>query len=192
MTSEASAVATAPPSFTVRRAMLATLVVTLIAFVIFAAVREWRAASTPEVAVAPAVAERPALTADEERYARDLWTIHEQVRTNVPRLSFAGLAYKMDEIGKGDIATRIAPVAAVLTSARAAMQPLTPPRSLAAAHRDYLGAIDAYQQVMIEMGAFSRDGDEQHLLRAQELSERASGTLLRVSEVLWPGEHKPN
>ena len=173
--------------------MLAVSVLALAGFAVYAAVREWRLTTSAEIAApTTAVAERPALTADEERYAHDLWSIHQQVRTVVPRLSFAGLAYKMGDIGKGDIPARIAPVGAMLAAARTSMQSLVPPASLREPHREYLEAIDTYQQAFTEMGGIARDGNEEHLIRAQALSERASGALLKVSEVLWPGEHKPN
>ncbi len=173
--------------------MLALAVLALAAFAIYAAVREWQLTNSAEVAApVDAVAERPALTGDEERYARDLWSIHQRVRTGVPRLSFAGLAYKMGDIGKGDVPARIAPVGVMLATARTNMQTLVPPPSLREAHREYLDAIDTYQQALIEMGGIARDGNEEHLIKAQALSERASGALLKVSEVLWPGEHKPN
>ena len=173
--------------------MFALAVMVLASFAIYAAVREWRLTTSVQIAVPDkAVAERPALTADEERYAHDLWSIHQQVRTGVPRLSFAGLAYKMGDIGKADIPARIAPVGTMLAAARTSMQTLVPPASLRESHREYLEAIDTYQQAFTEMGRIAHDGNEEHLIKAQALSERASGALLKVSEVLWPGEHKPN
>jgi len=173
--------------------MVALALMAMAAFAIYAALRESSKPAAPDVpAATEAVAERPALTSAEERYAQDLWTIHQQVRTGVPRLSFAGLAYKMGDIGKGDIPARIAPVVTMLETARAAMQSLVPPPSLQEAHREYLEAIDTYRQACIEMSSFARDGNEERLVKAQAASERASGALLKVSEVLWPGEHKPN
>jgi hypothetical protein len=38
----------------------------------------------------------------------------------------------------------------------------------------------------------ARDGRDEHLISAQQKSENASATLLKVSDVLWPGEYKPN
>lgn len=170
--------------------MVAVALAALAGFAIYAALRESREPAAP--AAVEAVAERPALSSAEERYAQDLWTIHQQVRTGVPRLSFAGLAYKMGDIGKGDIPARVAPVVTMLEAARTAMQSLVPPPSLREAHREYLEAIDTYRLACVEMNSFARDGIEDRLVKAQAASERASGALLKVSEVLWPGEHKPN
>lgn len=173
--------------------MAAVALIAMAGFAIYAALRESSRSEAPGApATVEAVAERPALTSAEERYAQDLWTIHQQVRTGVPRLSFAGLAFKMGDIGKGDIPTRIAPVVTMLEAARTAMQSLVPPPSLREAHREYLEAIDTYRQACTEMTGFARDGNEDRLVKAQAASERASGALLKVSEVLWPGEHKPN
>jgi hypothetical protein len=36
------------------------------------------------------------------------------------------------------------------------------------------------------------DGLDQHLVAAHERSEQASHALLQLSDVLWPGEYKPN
>jgi ribosomal protein S1 len=36
------------------------------------------------------------------------------------------------------------------------------------------------------------DAKFEHLVDAQEMSHRASEDLLKVGDVLWPGEHKPN
>jgi hypothetical protein len=38
----------------------------------------------------------------------------------------------------------------------------------------------------------AEDGRQEHLVAAQQKSEQASVTLLKLSDVLWPGEYKPN
>jgi hypothetical protein len=43
----------------------------------------------------------------------------------------------------------------------------------------------------MEMRASKGEGDD-HLIAAQNRSERAATTLLKVGDTLWPGEHKPN
>ena len=102
----------------------------------------------------------------------------------------AGRIRELHQVGAGFalMGTSIA----LLATARTNMQALIPPPSLREAHREYLEAIETYQQAFTEMGGIARDGNEDHLIKAQALSEHASGVLLKVSEVLWPGEHKPN
>jgi len=38
----------------------------------------------------------------------------------------------------------------------------------------------------------SDDGKVDHLIEAQAISQRAAEDLLKVGDILWPGEHKPN
>jgi len=38
----------------------------------------------------------------------------------------------------------------------------------------------------------ARDGDEGHLINAQVKSEHAAQELMKIGDILWPGEHKPN
>jgi hypothetical protein len=38
----------------------------------------------------------------------------------------------------------------------------------------------------------ARDGDEGHLINAQVKSQHAAEELIRIGDILWPGEHKPN
>jgi hypothetical protein len=56
----------------------------------------------------------------------------------------------------------------------------------------YLGALQLYANASQEMVKIAQDGSEAHLLKAQEMSEKASGVLLEVGDDLWPGEIKPN
>jgi hypothetical protein len=38
----------------------------------------------------------------------------------------------------------------------------------------------------------AEDGKVEHLIEAQTMSQRAAEDLLKVGDVLWPGEYKPN
>jgi hypothetical protein len=55
-----------------------------------------------------------------------------------------------------------------------------------------VAAVDQYAVATQEMMRVASDGREEHLLSAQKKSEKASEALLQVSDVLWPGEYKPN
>jgi hypothetical protein len=39
---------------------------------------------------------------------------------------------------------------------------------------------------------FTEDGDSRHLGEAHRMDVRASEDMLRVGEVLWPGQYKPH
>jgi len=52
--------------------------------------------------------------------------------------------------------------------------------------------LSLYEQSVTEMLEVERDGDEGHLVNAQIKSGHAVEELVKVGDILWPGEHKPN
>jgi hypothetical protein len=172
---------------------IGALLVVLGAVSAFALMRETRGVrSDVAAAAAPQVPERPAMTAQEEAYAHALWGVHSGVRTEAVRMTFAGLSYKMGEIKPAEIKKRVAPLSAVFGQAASKVEALQPPASLNAVHGRYLQALRLYRDSSVEMVRIAADGREEHLIKAQGMSEDASGILLEVGEQLWPGEHKPN
>jgi hypothetical protein len=173
---------------------IAVVAVALGAFALFAALREFR--TPPVSAPAPAAGmgrpERPALTADEERFAHDLWKIHDQVRTLAVRMSFVGLSYKMGDIPASELAMRVEPISRDFRSALSEAIALAPPASVKPLYDEYVGAVRDYGQAAAEMARAARDRTDQRLIDAQARSARSATTLLKVGEMLWPGEHKPN
>ena len=170
------------------------LVVGLIALMAVAAFRE-TAKPTPQQAAANTEAnhvDRPAVTAEEEAYARALWPIHAQVKQDAVRMTFAGLAYKMGDIKKEAVKKRVAPLTPMFDSAAAALNKMQPPASMRALHGEYIEAIKLYHDASVTMVKVAADGRDAHLIEAQALSEKASGLTLKVGEALWPGEFKPN
>ena len=136
--------------------------------------------------------DRPPMSAAEEAFATALWTIHAQVREDAVRMTFAGLSYKMGDIDASTLEARVAPLGKKFDDAVEQIRQLVPPPELAAVHQRYESAVRRYGQAsrtMLQTGASHRD---QTLLQAQQLSMQSSEDLLRVSDVLWPGEHKPN
>jgi hypothetical protein len=184
-----------PPSrLGLKQVAIGSLLVVLGAVSAFALMRETRALRQERAPVAATaqVPERPPLTAGEEAYAQALWDVHTGVRTEAVRMTFAGLSYKMGEIKRADVKTRVAPLTGRFSQALARVGALQPPASLGAAHASYLEALRLYRDSSVEMVRLAADGSDDHLLRAQGMSEQASNKLLEVSEVLWPGEYKPN
>lgn len=187
------------PQRTVRVAALkgfgvGALVVGLVALMAVAAFRETAkpkpqqvAANTEENKV-----ERPAVTAEEEAYARALWPVHMQVKQDAVKMTFAGLAYKMGDIKRGAVKERVAPLTPMFDSAMAVLNKLQPPASMRALHGEYIEAIKLYREASVTMVKIAADGREAHLEAAQTMSEKASGLTLKVGETLWPGEFKPN
>jgi hypothetical protein len=173
---------------------LGVLVVGLIGLVAMAVYRE--IATPPQDQVEPVSAfgrvERPAMTAAEEAYAHALWPIHAQVKQNAVRMTFAGLAYKMGDIGLATVKKRVASLIPTFDAALAQANRLRPPASMLDVHREYIDAIRLYRDSSVTMIKVSGDGRDEHLIRAHEMSAKAAGLTLKVGEMLWPGEFKPN
>jgi hypothetical protein len=169
------------------------LVVGLIALMAMAALRETASTKAPIAIPSTEVQhERVAITPDEETYARELWPIHAQVKQDAVKMTFAGLAYKMGDIKREAVKQRVAPLTAIFESAVAAMEKIKPPASMLALHGEYLEAIQLYRDASVEMIKVAADGRDVHLVEAQKKSSKASDLTLKVGEMLWPGEFKPN
>jgi hypothetical protein len=179
---------------------VAGLVVALGAFAAIALQREMKgrpdapsaaAAFTAGLAMGEHHAAR-ALSAEEEAYAAALWPIHSQVKLSAVRMTFAGLNYKIEHNDAGKLKATVQPLIPTFTDAAERARRIQPPPSLEDAHRSYLEAIEHYAAASREMIKLADDGREDHLIAAHKRSERASHELLKLSDVLWPGEYKPN
>jgi hypothetical protein len=180
---------------TLKIAGIGVLVVVLIALVAVAAYREFAAPKPQPKMVADsgyANSERPAISAEEEAYAHSLWPIHAQVKQDAVKMTFAGLAYKMGDIKRAAMKDRVAPLTPRFEQALAAMAKLKPPRAVQVLHDEYSQAIRLYRDASVVMVKMAADGDDRHLMEAQEKTDEASGLTLKVGETLWPGEFKPN
>jgi len=183
------------PRLNTKTLSLWVVVALLAGFVAYAALREMRKATLevqPQTTAHAFSDRRPAHSAAEERFAQALWNIHAEVRTAAVRMTFAGLAYKMGDGDRASVNTKVVPLTAVFRQAESELRALDAPASMQETRNRYAGALQLYgnaSQVMIKV---AHDGDDAHLLKAQEMSEQASGILLEVSEQLWPGEIKPN
>jgi hypothetical protein len=171
------------------------LLAMLAAFAAFAALREARKA-TPELQTPTAAhaftERRPSQSAADERFSQALWNIHADVRTAAVRMTFAGLSYKMGDGDRASVSTKVVPLTEVFRQAESQLLALDGPASMQDTRSRYVGALQLYRQASLEMIKVAQDGNDAHLLKAQEMSERASGILLEVGEQLWPGEIKPN
>jgi hypothetical protein len=170
------------------------LVVGLIALMAVAAFRE-TAKPKPQQVAANTEAnhiERPAVTAEEEAYARALWPIHAQVKQDAVKMTFAGVAYKMGDIKREAVKERVAPLTPMFDAAVAALGKLQPPASMRVLHGEYLEAVKLYRDASVAMIKVAADGRDEHLVEAQAKSSKASDLTLKVGDTLWPGEFKPN
>jgi hypothetical protein len=173
--------------------LLAGVIVILMAVVAYALQHEFARQPAGNIAgpVASAVPAR-ALGAEEEVYAAALWTIHRDVKLAALGMTFAGIAYKTDSPDRVRLETEVEPLTQRFKAAIANARALEVPASLREVHERYLAALAAYQTASEEMVKTARDGRDEHLIKAQGMSFRASEDTLRVGDVLWPGEYKPH
>lgn len=178
-----------------RTIVLGGVALALAALVLVAMQRELRSvpqASAPAIAMTERGVDHAPLSAADEAYAAALWAIHSQVKQDAVRMTFAGLSYQMKDIKAADLRERVQPLTASFQSAQQRIAALQPSPTVQAAHTRYLQAVKRYEDASKLMTQFAADSNTEHLVKAQELSQLASEDLLRVSDVLWPGEHKPN
>ena len=141
---------------------------------------------------AAAVAEPVALSAAEEAYAQALWTIHSAAKVWAIDLDFAGLLYKTDGQDAGKLEAKVQALAGNFGCGRIRARAIDVPLSMRSVHDKYLAAIRLYKDAAAEMLKTAQDRDDRHLLVAQGMSQHAAEEMLRVGDVLWPGEYKPN
>ena len=173
--------------------LLCLVLVGLLGIVFLAASREVSTSAANARTARPILTPpRPPLTAAEEEYALALWPIHNEVKASALKMTLGGLSYKIGELDRAALKLRIEQSSDTYRSAARRIAALTPPASLMRAHTMYTDAVRLYQQSAAEMLRVTDDGHVEHLVAAQPLSMEASETLLKVGDILWPSEYKPN
>jgi hypothetical protein len=172
------------------------VVVSLVGFVAVALSRELAAGSraAPDAASARPVVPtpRPALTAEEDSYAKALWPIHNDVKASALKMSMAGIQYKVGRLDPGGLKAQVEASFETYRQAEGEMLALRPPASLQAVHDDYLNAVRLYQQSALEMVKLYDDQRDDHLIAAFPMSQEGGRALRRVGAVLWPSEYVPS
>jgi hypothetical protein len=177
--------------------LLAGVVVTLAAITAAAWLHETRPRSAVQPA-AQAVSARadkpqpPALTADEEGFATALWAVHREATRSAVAMSFAGISYHTDDRDAHALARKIEPLAKFFRDAETQVRNMSTPPSLSSTRGQYVNAMALYAKAATEMLKFTEDGDSRHLQEAHHMDMTASEDMLRVGEVLWPGQYKPH
>ena len=135
---------------------------------------------------------RHAFSPAEEAYAQALWTIHGDVKRAAYTLTFSGLRYKLKQADAREFETGVRDASRNLEQADTRVRALTAPPSLDSVHAEYLDAVNLFRRSAAEMLKVTTDRSDDHLLAAYPLSQEASEKLLRVGDVIWPGEYLPN
>ena len=173
--------------------LLSTVVLALLGVVGYALQRELtRQQTTTPVATAVINERVRALTGEEENYAAALWPIHSEVKLSAVAMSFAGIAYKLGEQNGQTLEARVQPLADSFRAAMMRARALRVPPSMVPLHERYLAALAQYENAAAEMVSATQDGKDGHLLTGQQMSLRATEDILRIGDVLWPGEYKPH
>ena len=158
----------------------------------FAAQREAGVGATPPTAQKAAEPRRPALTADEERYIRELWPIHGDVQRHTVRMSLGQIFYKTQSLSRADLGARVKDALATYQAAEKKVVALEPPASLRGQHESYLSAIRLLNESAVELLKMSTDGRDDHMLAAYPKSQEASNKIREVGGKFWPHEFPPH
>ncbi|HMH60801.1 MAG TPA: hypothetical protein VK561_05840 [Bradyrhizobium sp.] len=154
-----------------------------------------RSAAQPAAQTVSTRAEKPqppALTADEERFATALWAVHREATRLAVAMSFAGITYQTEDRDARALARKIEPLAKFFHDAEMQVRVMSTPPSLSGTQGQYVDAMALFANAAAEMLKFTEDGDPQRLGDAHRMDVRASEDMLRVGEVLWPGQYKPH
>jgi hypothetical protein len=174
--------------------LLTAAILALLGTLSFTATREAITTGREPIAAARpvAAAPKPAFTRAEEAYIQALWPIHGDVERSAVRLSLGRIFYKIDDIGKADLKARVEAILAVFRQAEERIQALQPPPSLAGAHKEYLAAVQLFQQSALETLKMFDDGDDGHLLAAYPVSQEGSDKIREVGTKFWQDEFPPH
>ena len=176
-----------------RPVVASTLFVVLGALIVLAVQRELASRPVNVPAMSPDTAPQTALSAEEEAYAAALWPIHSgAVEISAVEMSFAGVDYVTEHPDRDRLGARVLKLNDVFRTAAAKAENLDVPRSMQTVHDQYMEALMLYVNASAEMVKVAEDGRIDHLIEAQSMSQRAAEDLLKVGDVLWPSEHKPN
>lgn len=154
--------------------------------------REAGIGAAPAKAARAAEPRRPALTAAEERYIRQLWPIHGDVQRSTLRMSLGQIFYTTRDLSRAELGTRVKEAAATYKAAEARLQALEAPASLRTEHVAYLSAVALFRDATAELLKMFSDGRDEHMLAAYPKSQEASDKIREVGGKFWPHEFPPH
>jgi hypothetical protein len=135
----------------------------------------------------------PPLTPEEEAFAEALWPLHQEVvEASAGRLTAAGMTFVVDDHDASSLVAKLTPLRQIFLDTQRKVAAIPAPSSLQPVRERYVALLVLYEQSATEMMEVARDGDQGHLINAQSKSEHAAQELVKVGDILWPGEHKPN
>jgi hypothetical protein len=135
---------------------------------------------------------RPALSAAEEQYMRDLWPIHGDVQRSTVRMSLGQIFYLTKDMTKAELGTRVKEALATYQAAEAKIRALEPPAPLRSDHEEYLAAVRLLQASAAEVQKMFTDGREDHMKTAYPMGQEGTDKLRAVGGKFWPQEFPPH
>lgn len=154
--------------------------------------REPSAGASSATAQRATESRRPAFTAAEERYLRELWPIHGDVERSTMRTSLGQIFYKTGDLPRDELGARVRQSLATYQAAESRLRALEPPVSLRGEHDTYLAAVRLFQESAAEVLRMFSDGSDEHLLAAYPKSQDASNKIREVGGRFWPHEFPPH
>ena len=149
--------------------------------------------TSPPTTVQPAAQPpRPALTAAEEQYIRELWPIHGDVERSTMRMALGQIFYKTQDLGRAELGTRVEQSLASYRAAETRLRALEPPASLRSDHEQYLAAVRLFEESAVELQKMFKDGQDDHMLVAYPKSQEGSDKIREVGGKFWPHEFPPH
>jgi hypothetical protein len=180
------------PGVLILAAVVALVVASVAWLVPFAPSNEAPVAAVFENAARVAKASRPALTAAEEKYIRELWPIHGDVERSTLRMSLGQIFYTTHDLSRADLGSRVKEASATYQAAEARLHALEPPASLRTEHMAYLSAVALFRESAAELLKMFSDGRDDHMLAAYPKSQEASNKIREVGGKFWPHEFPPH
>jgi hypothetical protein len=180
------------PGVLILAAVVALVVASVAWLVPFAPSNEAPVAAVFENAARVAKASRPALTAAEEKYIRELWPIHGDVERSTLRMSLGQIFYTTRDLSRTDLGSRVKEASATYQAAEARLHALEPPASLRTEHMAYLSAVALFRESAAELLKMFSDGRDDHMLAAYPKSQEASNKIREVGGKFWPHEFPPH
>ena len=135
---------------------------------------------------------RPARTAAEEQYIRDLWPIHGDVQRSTMRMSLGQIFYLTKDLSRDELQLRVKDALAVYQAAETRLRALEAPVSLRNEHETYLAAIGLFHESATEVVKMFTDGRDEHMTAAYPKGQEGSDKIREVGGKFWPHEFPPH
>jgi hypothetical protein len=178
---------------TLKLAMLSVVLVGLGTIVGFSISRETVSpAGAPTGAQPPRLANRPALSPDEQAYVEALWPIHTQLEVAAERVALGTIFYKSNELDRAGLKARLDEAVSSYRMIDEKLLALSPPASMQNSQDGYVAAVRLFEDSTAEMLKMFDDGSDEHLQMAYPPYLDGTNKIRDLGGAFWPDEFPPN